>query len=151
MSNPDGPAQHLLDSIRGLPELEWSRLLSKFSDLIAFSLWIELVLDLEGRDSEIASEELAKQYRGFNLAASPIGSKEAVRSLNEWAIEKVLGIGNREHLLAALSFHVRHHPAYCAIRNYAVHCHDEGSHSTRSGFRRDRPPGPWRSVEGISW
>ena len=123
LSNPDGPAQHLLDSVRGLPEVEWSRLLSRFSDLIAFSLWMELVLDLEGPNSELVSKELAKKYRGFYLAG-PIGSKEAVRSLNDWAIEKVLSIANREHLLTALSFHVRHQPAYCAIRNYALHCHD---------------------------
>ena len=87
LSNPDGAAQHLLDSVRGLPEAEWSRLLSGFSDLIAFSLWMELVLDLEGSNSELASKELTTRYGGFNLAASAIGSKEAVRSLNNWAIE----------------------------------------------------------------
>ena len=124
LSNPDGTAQHLLDSVRGLPEAEWSRLLSGFSDLIAFSLWMELVLDMEGSNSELASKELTKRYGGFNLAASAIGSKEAVRSLNNWAIEHALGIASQEHMLAALSFHVSHHPAYYALRSYALHCHD---------------------------
>ncbi len=95
-----------------------------FSDLIAFSLWMELVLDMEGPTSGFVSKELAMRYGGFSLAGSAIGSKEAVRSLNVWAIEHVLGIANRDHLLAALSFHVRHHPAYYAIRSYALHCHD---------------------------
>jgi hypothetical protein len=27
-------------------------------------------------------------------------------------------------MLAALSFHVSHHPAYPAMRTYALHCHD---------------------------
>jgi hypothetical protein len=92
--------------------------------LDAFSLWMELVLDLEGPNSELASRELARSYSGFNYPGPEIGPKEAVRSLNDWAIEHALGIAKREHLLAALSFHVRHDPAYCAIRSYALHCHD---------------------------
>ena len=110
LSNPDDMAQHLLDSIRGIPEAEWSQLLSGFSDLIAFSLWMELVLDIEGPTSGLASNELAKRYGGFSLAGPASGSKEAVRSLNDWAIEHPLGIASQEHLLAALSFHVSHHP-----------------------------------------
>lgn len=124
LSNSDGPAQHLLDAVRTVPEAEWSQLLSHFSDLIAFSLWMELVLDMEGPTSQLASKELAKRYGGFSLAGSAIGSKAAVRSLNDWAIEHTLGIASREHVLAALSFHVSHHPAYYALRNYAVHCHN---------------------------
>jgi hypothetical protein len=124
LSNPDGPAQHLLDSVRGVPEAEWSRLLSGFSDLIAFSLWMELVLDMEGPTSQLACKELAKRYGGFSLPGSAIGSKEAVRSLNDWVIEHALGIASREHMLAALSFHVSRHPAYYALRSYALRCHD---------------------------
>ena len=124
LSNPDAMAQHLLDSVRALPEGEWSRLLSGFSDLIAFCLWMELVLDMEGPTSWSVSQELAMRYSGFILAGSAIGTKEAVRSLNDWAIEHALGIADREHLLTALSFHIRHQPAYHAMRNYALHCHD---------------------------
>ncbi len=124
LSNADGPAQHLLDSIRSVPEAEWNRLLSDFSDLIAFSLWMELVLVMDGPDSALASKELAKRYGGFSLAGSARGSKEAVRSLNEWAIKHELGIANQDQMLAALSFHVSHHPAYYALRSYALHCND---------------------------
>ena len=123
LSNPDGPAQHLLDSIRGVPEPEWTRLLTGFSDLVAFSLWMELVLDMEPPDSGLVSKELAKKYSGFMLAGSPVGSKETVRSFNDWAIKHALGIASQDHRLAALSFHVSHHPAYYALRSYALHCH----------------------------
>ena len=123
LSNPDGAAQHLLDSIRAVPEAEWNRLLTGFSDLIAFSLWMELVLDMDGLDSALASKEVAKKYGGFSIAWA-IGSKEAVRSLNDWAIKHALGIAGQDHILAALSFHLSHYPAYYALRSYALHCHD---------------------------
>ena len=124
LSNPDGAAQNLLDSVRGVPPAEWSRLLSGYSDLIAFSLWMELMLDMAGPTSGLASNELTKRYGGFRLPDSVIGSKEAVRSLNDWAIKHALGIASQEHMLAALSFHVSHHPAYYALRSYALHCHN---------------------------
>lgn len=124
LSNPDGPAQYLLDCVREIPEMEWNSILSGYSELIVFSLWMELVLDVEGPNSRLASKELAKRYRGFRLPDSATGSKEVVRSLNDWAIEHALGIVSQEHVLAALSFYVIHHPAYCALRSYALHCHD---------------------------
>ena len=51
LSNPDSVAQQVLDSVRGVSEAEWSRLLYGFSDLMAFCLWMELVLDIEGPTS----------------------------------------------------------------------------------------------------
>ena len=95
-----------------------------FSDLMAFSLWMELVLDIEGPTSVLVSKELADRYSGFSLAARHSRSKEAVRALNEWALEHALAIAGQEQMLAALSFHVSHHPAYPAMRSYALHCHD---------------------------
>ena len=123
LSNRDDMAQHLLDSIRGVPEAEWGRLLTGFSDLIAFSLWMELVLDIEGPNSELASNELGRRYGGF--ASRPGNrvqrSRSVTQRLGDRAYARYCQPG---HLLAALSFHVSHHPAYCAIRGYALHCHD---------------------------
>ena len=123
LSNPDSPAQQLLDCVRELPETAWDGLLAGFSDLIAFSLWMELVLDMEGSTSRLASKELAKRYGGFTLAHSVTGSKEAVRLLNNWVTEHTLDIVSRERVLAALGFYVGHHPSYYARRSYAQHCH----------------------------
>jgi hypothetical protein len=124
LSNPDGTAQHVLESTRGVSEAEWTSLLSGFSELISFSLWMELMLDMEPPEAGLVSKELAARYSGFKLRDSAIGSKETVRSLNEWAIEHALGIASQEHVLAALSFHVTNHPAYYALRSYALHCHN---------------------------
>ena len=124
LSNPDSTAQQVLDAVRGVSEAEWSMLLHGFSDLIAFSLWIELVLDIEGPTSGLVSKELAERYGGFSLTHGTKGSKEFVRSLNEWVIEHALAIADQKQMLAALSFHISHHPAYPAMRNYARHCHD---------------------------
>jgi hypothetical protein len=123
LSNPD-TAQHLLDSVRATSEVVWTRLLCGFSDLIAFSLWMELVLDIEGPASGLASKELGERYVGFSLPGAAIGSKEAVRALNEWVLAHGLAIADQEKLLAALSFRVSHHTAYHAMRRYASHCHD---------------------------
>jgi hypothetical protein len=124
LSNPDSMAQQVLDSVRGVSEAEWSRLLFGFSDLMAFCLWMELVLDIEGPTSGVVSRELAERYGGFSPARVTVESKEAVCSLNEWVIEHALAIAGRRPMLAALSFHVNHHPAYHAMRSFALHCHD---------------------------
>jgi hypothetical protein len=125
LSNPDSIAQQVLDSVRGVSEAEWSRLLYGFSDLMAFCLWMELVLDIEGPTSGVVSRELAERYGGFSPAPGTVGSsKEAVCSLSEWVIEHALAIAGQKPMLAALSFHVNHHPAYHAMRSFALHCHD---------------------------
>jgi hypothetical protein len=122
LSNPGSIAQQVLDSVRSVSEAEWSKLLNGFSDLMAFSLWLELVLDIEGPASCLASKELADRYSGFK-ASRAIRSKAVVRDLNQWALDRALGIADQEQLLTALRFHVRHHPAYPAIRSYALYCH----------------------------
>jgi hypothetical protein len=124
LSNPDSTAQQVLDSVQEVSEAEWSQLLSRFTDLMAFSLWLELVLDIEGPTAEIASVELAERYRGFSFSRGTQGSKEVVRALNGWAVKHELAVAGQKQMLAALSFHVSHHPAYPAMRRYALHCHE---------------------------
>jgi hypothetical protein len=124
LSNSDSEAQQVLDSVRAVSEAEWGKLLHGFSDLIAFSLWMELVLDIVGPTSGLVSKELAERYGGFSLSPDTMGSKDVVRTLNEWMLDHALGIADQEQMLAALSFHVSHHPAYPAMRSYALHCHE---------------------------
>jgi hypothetical protein len=123
LSNPASPAQEVLDAVRGISDAEWSKLLNSFSDLITFSLWMELVVDIEGPTSALVSKELADRYSGFSFS-SALGSKAAVRALNDWALDHALAIADQKQMLAALSFHVTHYPAYPAMRSYALHCHD---------------------------
>ena len=94
-----------------------------FSDLLAFSLWMELVLDVEGSTSELVEAELGQRYSGFRVSSS-VDSKKAVRALHEWAVQRYLIGSNQRELLVALSFHVMRHPAYHAMRSYARRCHD---------------------------
>jgi hypothetical protein len=130
LSDGSTTAQQVLDTVRVLPELEWRQHLSDFSDLIAFSLWMEVVLDVDG-SSRLVAEELAQRYRGFDLASAAADSRETVRALNAWVVEHHLAGPNQERLLAALTFQVTHHPAYHAMRNYAQHCH--------SAWQKERP------------
>ena len=123
LSNPVSPAQEVLDAVRGVSDAEWNNLRHSFSDLITFSLWMELVLDIEGPTSALVSRELDDRYGGFRLSRA-IGSKTAVRALNEWVFDHELATADQKEILAALSFHVTHHPAYPAMRTYALRCHD---------------------------
>jgi len=102
---------------------KWERLLSTFSDLIAFSKWMELILDLEGLNSRLVSDEIGTRYQGFSFSSAEIASGEAILELNFWVIEREIGV-KRENLLAAIVWHVQHHPAYYAISNYVMHCHE---------------------------
>jgi len=124
LSNPDSKAQQVLDSVLSVSEAEWNRLLHGFSNLITFSVWMELVLDIEGPTSCLVSKELAEMYGGFRFSNSSKEPKEVARSLHRWVIEHSLAIADQEQMLAALSFHVRHHPAYPATRRYALRCHE---------------------------
>jgi hypothetical protein len=123
LPNPDSAPQQVLDAVRSVSAAEWERMRSAFFDLIAFSLWMELILDLAGPSSKLVADELARRYRYFRFTCPDLSSSEAVRELNSWVVGHAIG-ANDEKLLAALSWHVQHHPAYYAIRNYAVHCHD---------------------------
>jgi len=123
LSNPNSTAQRVLDAVRGISDAEWSKLLNGFSSLITFSLWMELVLDIEGPTSALVSKELVDRYSGFSLSRT-LTSKAVVRALNDWALDHALAIADQKQMLAALSFHVSCHPAYPAMRTYALHCHD---------------------------
>jgi hypothetical protein len=123
LPNPAGAPQQVLDAVRRVPAAEWQRMRSAFFELIAFSLWMELILDLEGPGSKLVADELAKRYRGFGFTSLDLPSSEAVRELNSWAVDHAIGAKD-EKVLAALSWHVQHNPGYYALRNYAVHCHD---------------------------
>jgi hypothetical protein len=121
LPNPDSLAQRVLDGVISVSTEEWERLYSHFRDLVAFLLWMELMLDLDGPDSRAACDEIRSRYQGFSVA-SDLPSKEIVRKLHSWVIERQLRVDD-ENLLAALSWHVQNHPHYYALRNYAVHCH----------------------------
>jgi hypothetical protein len=121
LSNPGSFAQQVLDSIWHVPEPEWQRLCGCYSDLMAFCLWLELLLDDEGPSSETASNALDHWYKGFRLPCEG-DSKATVRALNKWAVAHVLGVAGNERIIAALGFYVRHHPEYAAMLRYARHC-----------------------------
>jgi hypothetical protein len=122
LPNPDSLAQRVLDAVNSVSAEAWERLYSQFRDLVAFSVWMELMLDVEGPESRQVSDEMRNRYQGFSVA-SDLSSREVVRKLHSWFIESQLRVD--ENLLAALSWHVQNHPAYYALRNYALRCHQE--------------------------
>lgn len=122
LSNPDGLAQQVLESIRRVPEPEWSRLCRCYSHLMAFCLWLELVLDVEGPTSNIASTELDHRYNEF-IVPIQADAKAIIRALHKWVVAHALNADRDAGITAALSFHARHHPEYAAMLRYARHCH----------------------------
>jgi hypothetical protein len=121
LSNPESVAQKVLGAVRRLPGPEWRTLLSIFSELMAFSIWLELIIDVDGPRSGLASKELGVKYRAFR-APRRAGSRAVIRALKKWAIAHLMGIAD-EDTLAALSFQVCNHPAYPAMLQYASYCH----------------------------
>src|ERR1035438_7257267 len=77
LSNPVSPAQEVLDAVRGVSDAEWNNLRHSFSDLITFSLWMELVLDIEGPTSALVSRELDDRYGGFRLSSADSRGRRA--------------------------------------------------------------------------
>jgi len=67
LSNPNSTAQQVLDAVRGFLMRNGASFSTAFG-LITFSLWMELVLDIEGPTSALVSKELANRYSGFSLS-----------------------------------------------------------------------------------
>jgi hypothetical protein len=121
LSNPESVAQQVVGTVNSMPDAQWEHLSCRFFDLVAFSLWMELILDIYGARCRFLSDELANRYPGFAFSRPDLAPGEAVRELNSWAVQNTLHVD--ESILAALSWHVRNNPAYYAIRNYAAECH----------------------------
>jgi len=124
LSNIESPAQRVLDAVRRLPDPEWKNLLRRFSESMAFLIWLELIIEIDGPKSSIASKELTSRFPGFS-APRRSGARTLVRALNQWAMKHQLDISDNEETLEALSFHVRNHPEYPALLQYASRCHSD--------------------------
>jgi hypothetical protein len=122
LSTTDSEAQRALDVVQGLSELNWHKLLAGFSRLNAFSQWMELMLDAQGRGADLVLRELVNIYPGFRLAGREMTPKEAVHSLESWVLSNVVHEVRSSDVRAALRFHLRYHPENAAIRRYAQFC-----------------------------
>lgn len=126
MSNPDGEPQRILDATLSVPGAEWERMLSAYLDVVIFAVWMELMLDLEGPQSPVVARALATQYPGFGFSSGDLPSTDAVRELHAWVLMNVVRPSSEE-VMGALSWYLKRHPEYYAIRGYAVECHDRWS------------------------
>ena len=94
-----------------------------------YILWSDSLLPVDGVDARSGGTAVPVGLRrrseciihGFAFSDSALSSGEAVRELNSWVLDREFK--KSESLIAALSWHVQHHPAYYAIRDYAIHCH----------------------------
>jgi hypothetical protein len=122
LRNPDGEPQRILDAMLSVPAAEWERMLSQYRDIVVFGVWMELVLDLEGPQSPVVARALAAQYPGFAFSSGDLPSTVAVRELLAWVIMSVVRPSSEE-VIGALGWHIKRHPEYYAIRQYAIECH----------------------------
>jgi len=126
MPNPDGEPQRILDAMLSVPGAEWERMLSAYRDIVIFAVWMELMLDLEGPQSPVVARTVAAQYPGFAFGSGDLSSTDAVRELHAWVISNVVCPPSQD-VMSALSWHIKHHPEYYAIREYAIECHGRWS------------------------
>jgi len=123
LPNPAGEPQRILDAMLSVPPAEWERMLSAYRDVVIFAVWMELILDLEGPQSPIVARALAAQYPGFAFGSGDLPSTDAVRELHAWVISNVV-CPRSDEAMGALTWHIKHHPEYHAIREYAIEYHD---------------------------
>ena len=123
LPNPAGEPQRILDAMLSVPPAEWERMLFAYRDVVIFAVWMELTLDLEGPQSPIVARALAEQYPGFAFGGGDLPSTDAVRELHAWVISNVV-CPQSDEVMGALTWHIKHHPEYYAIREYAIECHD---------------------------
>lgn len=119
LSNPGSAAQRAIDIVHSLGESDWDRLRVGFFQLNAFCQWMDLMLAVQDRTPDRLSRELLCRYPGFSLADRRIAPQDAVRSLKSWVLSHGLRGAMDAGVSAALTFHLRHHPEYAAIRSYS--------------------------------
>jgi hypothetical protein len=122
LSNPDSEQQLVLNAILSVPVAEWERLLSAFLEMTVFAVWMELMLDLEGPQSGLLSEELSKRYPEFSFGEIGFSPGEAVREFLTWTIDHKIGVEN-EDLVGALNWHIQNGPEIDFMQIYASDCH----------------------------
>lgn len=123
LSNPESVCQQVVDAMNRVPPQNWKELETGFFDLTVFSLWMELVIEFSGPNSSMVKQQLHARYKGFESADDLSESKVNVRALNEWALSHQLREAKQRQLMPALSYQVRNHPRYHALRRYAQHCY----------------------------
>ena len=134
LSNTNCEAQHALDSVCVMSEPKWHDLSRHFLDFTAFCLWLEVALDEGGLAVDLAARELASRYPGFDHSGAR-GSKATIRALNHWVLTNEPPFADAQTARRGLKYFVKCHPAYYAMRNYALYCH----HPWREGPSKPLP------------
>jgi len=122
LSNAECAAQRTLDTMRTMRKSDWDTLLATFTHLNAFCQWIEVMLEAQKTMSDQLRKELLKRYPGFSLVGRRVAFKDAARYLRTWVLSDDMPGVKGTWVLAALSFCLRHHPEYGAVRNYVRFC-----------------------------
>jgi hypothetical protein len=129
MPNPDGEPQYILDAMDSVPATEWDRMLSRYRALVVFGVWMELILDLEGLQSAVVAQALAADYPEFSFTGKDLAPTDAVQELLSWGITNVVRATSGD-VIGALTWHIKEHPEYYAIRGFAIDCHHRWSSET---------------------
>jgi hypothetical protein len=94
---------------------------------------------------ELVAHDLKLRYPGFDRSGEK-NSKTMMSALTDWVLGHEALFTAEQPPMLALGYHVRYHPAYCARRNYAVHCR-----SLWRGGHFDRLPSfmEWRTAANL--
>jgi hypothetical protein len=142
LSNPEGDAQKVLDSIGMMPEARWQLMFEAFAELTALCLWIETVLGIGQMGAALVTRELKVRHPGFEISSIQ-NSGAAISGFMEWVIASEVPFVGSHLPLTALAYQTKRHPAYHARRNYAAQCR-----AVWSGVHFDRLPSfeEWRDA-----
>lgn len=123
LANPGSVCQQVLDAMNQITAQAFTELQSDFFELTAFSLWMELVIEGKGTNLPLLEREILARYRGFNSVDNFSDPQANVRALSEWVLTYRLIEARKQPTGTALSYQIKNHPRYHALRRYAQHCH----------------------------
>lgn len=119
LGNRSSSAQHLLDMVRSLPAVDWSRLVSELHTFVAFCIWATVIRKREGCDSERIKDQTQRRYPGLLTPAAGTPADIASAFVQWFTPDLTLQTPN---CISALGFYIRSLPAYHAWQAYVDHC-----------------------------
>ncbi|MGH9439192.1 MAG: hypothetical protein ACRD22_15165, partial [Terriglobia bacterium] len=121
LANPETVCQQVLDGMGRVTPQEFRNLEAAFFELTAFSLWMELAID-KSPNLGLVEQEIFARHKGFKSSDGFSDPQANVHALSEWVMNHQPIDVREQSMRAALSYQVRNHPRYHALRRYAQHC-----------------------------
>lgn len=136
LSNPESICQQVLDPMNRVTAQKFNELKAAFFELTVFSLWLEVVIQAKRPNLRVLHQDLLVKYEGFKSPDNLLEPQASVHALSEWVLNHQLTEAREQRMRVALSYQIKNHPCYHALRRYAQHCQQAWQESPRPNVPR---------------